>query len=146
MKQLRGFQDSAACRGGFVSIGNFDGVHLGHQTMIRKLVQHARAAKAPAVVFTFDPHPAAILRPGSAPPSLSTAARKAELLDSLGVDFLIAYPTDRPLLSLSAEQFFEEIVVRQLGARGLVEGPNFFLEADAPAMSERSGHCAAEQA
>ena len=127
MKLLRELDDSRACRGGFVSIGNFDGVHLGHQSMVRELVGCARAAGAPAVVFTFDPHPIAILRPAAAPPRLSTVERKAELLERLGVDCMVVYPTGQELLGLLPRQFFEKIVEQQLEARGLVEGPNFFF-------------------
>ncbi len=125
MKLFHGFEDPAAYRGGFVSIGNFDGVHRGHQSMVAALVDQARAADVPAVVLTFDPHPITLLRPAETPPSLSTLQRKVELLTQRGVDCVIAYPTDHALLSLSPEEFFEQIVLAELEARGLVEGPNF---------------------
>lgn len=126
MKVLAGFDDPAAYRGGFVSIGNFDGVHRGHQSMIARLLAHARSDGVQAVVFTFDPHPITILRPDQAPPPLSTLERKLELLAQCGVDCVIAYPTDWKLLQLSPDEFFEQIVRRELAAKGLVEGPNFF--------------------
>ena len=125
MKLLHSFEDPAAYRGGFVSIGNFDGVHRGHQSMVAALVRRARAADAPAVVLTFDPHPITLLRPGETPPSLSTLSRKVELLTECGVDCVIAYPTDHALLNLSPEEFFDRIVRHELETRGLVEGPNF---------------------
>ncbi len=127
MKLLHGFDDPAAYRGGYVAIGNFDGVHRGHQSMITSLVRRARADAVPAVVLTFDPHPINILRPGKAPPSLSTLRRKADLLRSSRVDCMIAYPTDTDLLNLTADQFFQQIVREELDAQGLVEGPNFFF-------------------
>lgn len=130
MQLQHGFQNPTTYRHGFVSIGNFDGVHLGHQSMIAALVQKARSADVPAVVFTFDPHPITLLRPGSAPPPLSTVHRKAQLLEDLGVDCLIVYPTDRALLDLSAREFFNRIVVEEIAAGGLVEGPNFFFGRD----------------
>jgi riboflavin kinase/FMN adenylyltransferase len=125
MKIQRGFEDPSAYRGGFVSIGNFDGVHRGHQKMIGTLVEHARRAHVPAVVLTFDPHPIVLLAPRKAPPALSTSPHKAELLAECGVDCLIEYPTDRALLNLTPQEFLEQIVRSELGARGLVEGPNF---------------------
>ena len=125
MQVQSGFEDGAAYRGGFVSIGNFDGVHLGHQAMVRELVSQAREAGAPAVVLTFDPHPIRLLAPDRAPPLLTTTVRKAELLAACGVDCLIVYPTDRELLSLSPREFFDQILRGQLQARGVVEGPNF---------------------
>lgn len=112
-------------RGGAVAIGNFDGVHVGHARIVETLLAEARRVGGPAVVFTFDPHPVRLLRPEEAPPPLTWTARKAELLARLGVDALVAYPTDEALLRLSAEEFFGRIVVQGLGAWAMVEGPNF---------------------
>ncbi|MGD9856821.1 MAG: bifunctional riboflavin kinase/FAD synthetase [Planctomycetaceae bacterium] len=130
MKLLRGFTDPAAYSGGCVSIGNFDGVHRGHQQMIAALVEQARRDAVPAVVMTFDPHPITLLAPGRVPPRLSTLERKAELLEACEVDVLVAYPTDRHLLSLSPVEFFARVVQGELQARGLVEGPNFCFGKD----------------
>jgi len=116
-----------ALRGGAVAIGNFDGVHLGHAAIVARLVARARQLGGPAVVFTFDPHPVRILRPNEAPPPLTWTDRKAALLGQLGVDAVIAYPTDEALLQLSPEAFFARIVQERLRARGLVEGTNFFF-------------------
>lgn len=127
MQIYHGLDNSALCRHGFVSIGNFDGVHCGHQSMIAALIRNARRHAAPAVVFTFDPHPIALLRPGQSPPPLSTTERKIELLTLCGVDAVIVYPTDQELLQLAPRDFFDRIVLGQLEARGLVEGPNFFF-------------------
>lgn len=110
---------------GAVSIGNFDGVHRGHARIVEQLLHQARGTGGPAVVFTFDPHPVRLLRPDAAPPPLTWTERKAELLEALGVDAMIAYPTDEALLSLSPEDFFESIVRDRLAARAMVEGPNF---------------------
>ncbi len=112
-------------RGGAAAIGNFDGVHLGHAEIARRLIERARSVAGPAVVFTFDPHPVRILRPQEAPPPLTWTDRKAELLGELGVDAMIAYPTDEDLLRLSPDEFFSQIIRDRLGARALVEGPNF---------------------
>ena len=98
--------------------------------MIDTLVGQAHAKKVPAVVFTLDPHPISLLSPGQVPPSLSTLARKAELLGSRGVDVLIAYPTDQALLDLSPEDFFRQVIRGELDAQGLVEGPNFCFGKD----------------
>ena len=127
MKFFRGFDDPSAYSGGYVAIGNFDGVHLGHRSMMARLVGNARSAGVPAVVFTFDPHPIAILRAGAAPPSLTTLDRKLELLDACGADCVIAWRTDAALLSLTPREFFDRIILQELAARGLVEGPNFFF-------------------
>lgn len=112
-------------RRGAVAIGNFDGVHQGHARIVERLKTLARQVAGPAVVFTFDPHPIQILRPELAPPPLMQIERKAELLDKLGVDAVIACPTDRAILNLTAQEFFEEVIIRDLAAQALVEGPNF---------------------
>lgn len=127
MRLLTGLGSIADYRGGCVSIGNFDGVHRGHQAMLAQLRQRADAGRSPAVVVTFDPHPAALLRPDAMPPLITTLSQRAELLAEFGADFVIALPVDHAFLHLSPEQFFREIVQDRLSAKGLVEGPNFFF-------------------
>jgi riboflavin kinase/FMN adenylyltransferase len=116
-----------AARGGAVSIGNFDGVHRGHVAIVERLLERATEVAGPAIVFTFDPHPVRLLRPDQCPPPLTWTERKAELLAGLGVDWIVAYPTDEALLQLSAVDFFDQIVRHKLQAKALVEGPNFFF-------------------
>ena len=114
------------CRGGAVSVGNFDGVHRGHEQLIQQLVAQAAKCGGKAIVFTFDPPPIALLRP-SKPLStpLTDMPRRAKLLGDLGVDLVVAYRTDLQLLNLTAEQFFQQILMDAIGARAIVEGPNF---------------------
>jgi riboflavin kinase/FMN adenylyltransferase len=112
---------------GAVAIGNFDGVHLGHARIVERLLAVAQQVKGPAVVFTFDPHPVQLLRPTQAPPPLTWIERKARLLGELGVDHVIAYPTDEALLLLSPEEFFSRIVRDRLRSKAIVEGPNFYF-------------------
>jgi len=114
-------------RGGAIAIGNFDGVHLGHLRIVRRLLERARELNGPAIVFTFDPHPVRILRPEECPPPLTWTKRKAELLARHGVNKIVAYPTDEQLLGLSAQEFFEKIVRGALDAKAMVEGPNFYF-------------------
>ena len=118
---------SEAARGAAVAVGNFDGVHLGHRRIVERLLQRAKELSGPAIVFTFDPHPVRLLRPAECPPPLMWTERKAELLAALGVDSLVAYPTDRALLELTAGEFFERIIRDALAARAIVEGPNFYF-------------------
>ena len=128
MKLLHSLEpDLDEVRLGAVTIGNFDGVHHGHARILEELRRQADRVEGPAVVFTFSPHPVQILRPQETPTPLSWPTRKAELLAELGVDAMIAYPTDRKLLQLSPESFFTAIIVEQLSAKVLVEGPNFFF-------------------
>ena len=113
-------------RGGAVAIGNFDGVHRGHMQLVGELVAQAQRLAAPAIVFTFDPPPMAVLFPQrTLSPPLTNMERRAELLHKLGVDVVVAYPTDLDLLRLTAEEFFQQVLLDKLGARAIVEGPNF---------------------
>tara|TARA_B100000700_G_scaffold7215_2_gene7645 strand:+ start:15087 stop:16031 length:945 start_codon:yes stop_codon:yes gene_type:complete len=126
MKLFRSLTEiDEALRGGAVTIGNFDGVHRGHARIVNELRALAKKHAGPAIVFTFDPHPVRLLRPELTPPPLTWTSRKAMLLEELGVDATVVYPTDRALLNLTAEEFFQQIILDALGAKALVEGPNF---------------------
>jgi riboflavin kinase/FMN adenylyltransferase len=108
-----------------LTVGNFDGVHRGHAAMLAQLKKLSTQLGLPAVVVTFDPPPLAILAPDRVPPRLTTVEQKVALLRAKGVDDVIVWPASRELLSLTAEQFFKQIVRDQLKCRGIVEGPNF---------------------
>lgn len=108
-----------------VSVGNFDGVHLGHAALASRLRAVAGRLGVPAVALTFDPHPASVLRPETAPVPLTTPARRAELLLVLGLDAVLVQPVDRALLGLSAEAFYRDVLREPLAAAALVEGPDF---------------------
>ncbi|MFM8803555.1 MAG: riboflavin biosynthesis protein RibF [Planctomycetia bacterium] len=114
--------ESPACA---VAVGNFDGVHLGHAAIVRRLCDAARRLGVPAVALSFDPHPAAVVRPEAAPAPLTTPARRATLLLALGVDAVLVQPTDRELVSLSAQDFYADMLRGMLRARGIVEGEDF---------------------
>ena len=130
-------------RRGAVSIGNFDGVHLGHARIIERLLASATLVGGRALVLTMDPHPAQILRPHQVPPALCWTQRKADLLGQLGVDVVIAYPTDENFLELEDREFFDRVLVGQLEARAVVEGSNFFFGRDRMGNVDRlRGFCA----
>jgi riboflavin kinase / FMN adenylyltransferase len=130
-------------RGGAVAIGNFDGVHKGHARILQRLAQRADELKAHSVVFTFEPHPARVLRPEACPPPLTWTERKAELLAEQRIDWMLVYPTDLGLLSLAAYEFFDRVIVDLLAARALVEGPNFFFGKDREGTIDRLAQLAA---
>jgi len=130
VKCIRNITDLNQLSGGAVTIGNFDGVHRGHRRIIERLKSNATKHDGPAIVFTFDPHPVRLLRPEQAPPPLTWTGRKAHLLNDLGVDGLIAYPTSRELLKLTPDEFFQQVIVDKLNAKAMIEGPNFFFGRD----------------
>lgn len=126
MKLIRRLEDFPKdLRGGALTIGNFDGVHQGHRHIIGELCSMADKAGGPAVVFTFDPHPAFLLRPREAPPPLTWIDRKAKLLSELGVDVVLACHTTEELLELSWQNFFDQVIRDTIGAAAIVEGRNF---------------------
>jgi riboflavin kinase/FMN adenylyltransferase len=107
------------------SIGNFDGVHLGHQRILRAVVAEARARDARAVAVTFDPHPEQVLRPHRAPRLLTPMEERVRLLDRTGLDAVVVLPFVEALAHLSPRGFVEQVLVDMLGVRGLHEGGNF---------------------
>jgi riboflavin kinase/FMN adenylyltransferase len=108
-----------------VTIGMFDGVHLGHQAVIRRAVARAAELRLPAVLITFEPHPFAVLRPGSEPAVLTGPGAKAELVEDLGVDALLVLPFTAELSRLEPAAFVDTVLVRRLHAAAVVVGENF---------------------
>src|SRR5512134_2713269 len=105
-----------------VAVGNFDGVHRGHQALVAAAVARARETGGAGVVLTFDPHPARVLRPDAAPVALSTLGQKEELVTALGIDRLVALAFDARLAGLSPAAFVREVLASMLGARHVVVG------------------------
>jgi riboflavin kinase/FMN adenylyltransferase len=103
----------------------YDGVHLGHRQIIRRAVQRARTAGQPSVVMTFDPHPSAVLRPGSYPAVLSPPRFKAALIEALGIDVLCVLPFTVEFSRLGPDEFVHEVLVEGLHASAVVVGENF---------------------
>jgi riboflavin kinase / FMN adenylyltransferase len=113
-----------AC-GGCVTVGNFDGVHRGHAALVAAAKRLATAVGGPAVAVTFDPPPVALLNPPAWKLPLATLPNRVQRLLDGGADHVVILQTDASLLALSAEAFFEDVLLRQLGARAVVEGYNF---------------------
>jgi riboflavin kinase/FMN adenylyltransferase len=108
-----------------VTIGVFDGVHRGHQQIIGRAVERARAGGHSSVVMTFDPHPSEVVRPGSHPPILTTQRTKAALVEQLGVDVFCVVPFTPDFMRLAPDEFVHEVLVSSLHAAGVVVGDNF---------------------
>ena len=108
-----------------VTIGNFDGVHCGHQAVIAAVNERARALKARSVVVTFDPHPSHLLQNKPRTPLLTPLSRKLELLASTGIDLTLVLPFDENLRRLTARQFAEQVLCTGLRTLEIHEGENF---------------------
>lgn len=114
-----------ADRGCAVTIGVFDGVHLGHQAIVRRTVEQAVVRGATPTVVTFDPHPMRVVRPEHAPLLITELEHRIELLGAAGADAVLVLPFDRRRAAQSAEDFVQEVLVDALGARGVVVGDGF---------------------
>ena len=108
-----------------VALGTFDGVHVGHRALIAEVVERARELGVRSSVATFDPMPLEVLRPGDAPPRLSTLEQRAALIAEQGPDELLVVRFDQALAQLAPEQFVEQTLVRAMGASWVVVGENF---------------------
>ncbi|MGH0037800.1 MAG: bifunctional riboflavin kinase/FAD synthetase [Myxococcota bacterium] len=93
-----------------LTIGNFDGLHLGHRTMLKTVIERARALSGRSVVYTFEPHPRKVLYPEKAPRLLTTFDQKQELLEEIGVDVLVAEPFDRDFAQVTPDRFVREYI------------------------------------
>jgi riboflavin kinase / FMN adenylyltransferase len=108
-----------------LSVGNFDGVHRAHASVLGEIVQRARGSGARAVAVTFEPHPARILRPDSGLKLLTPVPEKVRLLEATGIDALLMLPFGRDLSLMTPRQFAEKILKKRLRAREVHEGYNF---------------------
>lgn len=111
--------------GSVVTIGNFDGVHLGHQRLLKRVAELARERRAAPVAVTFDPHPIRVLAPERAPQTLSTLAGRARLIEAQGIELLLVMPFTRELAHFSPDAFVRKILVESLRAVCVCVGPNF---------------------
>jgi riboflavin kinase / FMN adenylyltransferase len=108
-----------------VTIGNFDGLHLGHQAMLARLQEVARARGLPSCVLSFEPHPREFFTPEQAPARLSSLREKVECLQRLGIDRLHVFRFDRAFSALTAEAFIEQVLGTTLQARYVLVGDDF---------------------
>ncbi len=117
-----------------VTIGNFDGLHVGHQKIIQLAIEKAKERKGSCIVYTFRPHPQVALKPGTPLALLLTYDEKLEFLSALGVDVTIEEPFNREFSTLEPERFFYEVILRRLKAEVIVVGYDFAFG------RERHGH------
>jgi len=118
---------SASLTGGpyVVTIGNFDGVHLGHQALVSAAVERAAAIGASTCAYTFDPHPRTLLQPDCAPPQIQTVDYRSSLLVELGIDVVVVETFTLPFSKRSAEWFAREVIEKRLNAVELVVGYDY---------------------
>ncbi|MBO8137045.1 MAG: bifunctional riboflavin kinase/FAD synthetase [Desulfotomaculum sp.] len=108
-----------------VGLGNFDGVHVGHQKLTKKVVSEARKIAGTAVIFTFNPHPLSVLDPQNDPPKLLTQQSKEELMGRLGIDVVLSIPFDIEFAKITPKEFIEKVLYQEMAVREVVVGYNF---------------------
>jgi len=116
---------AAGGRGSVLAIGNFDGIHLGHQTILQEAINRAAKSAAVATALTFEPAPLKVLRPEAAPKRLSTNEQRLEWFRAVGVEAAVVMPFTLELSKLSPQEFVKKILVNELQVRALLIGENF---------------------
>lgn len=122
MNIYRGFSNYSPVKNAIVTTGTFDGVHVGHKTIIKRLKGIARKYNGESVLITFYPHPRLVLQKNSGLKLLSTIEERIELLEECGIDHLIIIPFDKAFAKLSSTQFVEDVLVKMVGTKRLVIG------------------------
>jgi phosphoribosyl 1,2-cyclic phosphate phosphodiesterase len=112
-------------RGSVVAVGTFDGIHLGHQQVLKFAIARAKESGAVATALTFEPPPVKVLRPELAPLRISTNQQRMDWFGAVGMEAAVVLPFTKDLAALTPEEFVEQILVRQLGVRSVVVGENF---------------------
>ena len=108
-----------------ITIGNFDGVHLGHQSLFHEVIELSDRLKGTSVAMTFDPHPLRVLKSNSHPPLITLNEQKIELIEKTGIDVLICIPFTREFGSISAYEFVHDILVGTIGMKAVIVGKDY---------------------
>ncbi len=126
MRKINHYTDlDASLRGAVIALGNFDGIHRGHQMVIQKAAQIAKDMGVPVAVACFHPHPSRFFNPDAPPFRLMSTRMRAGILQSMGVDFLYEIPFDKKLTQMDDASFVEQALYKGLGAKHVVVGEDF---------------------
>jgi riboflavin kinase/FMN adenylyltransferase len=126
MEVINGIEEiSRSFRNPVLTIGNFDGVHLGHVGLFDRVKDLARALGGESLVMTFNPHPIKVLFPGNGPPLITLHEHKVQLIEAAGIDVLIVVQFTIPFAQMTADDFVAEILHKKIGARAVVVGPDY---------------------
>jgi riboflavin kinase/FMN adenylyltransferase len=108
-----------------VTIGNFDGVHIGHQALFYEVIEKANAIDGTSVAITFEPHPLRVLKRSASPPLITIFEQKVELIERSGMDVLVSIPFTLDFAAISAQRFVEDLLVRRIGTKAIVVGEDY---------------------
>ncbi|MBL7178915.1 MAG: bifunctional riboflavin kinase/FAD synthetase [Desulfobacterales bacterium] len=108
-----------------ITIGNFDGVHIGHQALFHQVIEKAGTLGGTSIVMTFDPHPMRVLKPNGHPPLITLYEQKIELIERSGIDVIICVPFTLKFAAISAKEFVGDILVKRIGMKAIVVGKDY---------------------
>jgi riboflavin kinase/FMN adenylyltransferase len=108
-----------------ITIGNFDGVHLGHQALFHNLIEKAIALNGTSIAMTFEPHPIRVLKKNNHPPLITLYEQKVELIEKAGLDVLICIPFTQEFAAIPAKKFVEDILVKRIGIKAIAVGEDY---------------------
>ncbi len=108
-----------------ITIGNFDGVHIGHQALFHEVIEMAQNIDGTSIAMTFDPHPLRVLKQNGHPPLITLYEQKVELIGRTHIDALICIPFTREFAALSAEEFVRDVLVGKIGMKAIVVGEDY---------------------
>ena len=116
---------TAPFKGGVITIGNFDGVHIGHQALFYEVIERAHVIDGTSIAMTFEPHPLRVLKKNHTPPLITLLEQKVELIERSGVDVLICVPFTLEFAAITAVSFVEDLLVRKIGMKAIVLGEDY---------------------
>ena len=108
-----------------ITIGNFDGVHIGHQALFHEVIERADAIDGTSIAMTFEPHPIRVLKKNNHPPLITLYEQKTELIERAGIDVLICIPFTLEFASLPAEAFIKDLLVAKIGMQAIIVGEDY---------------------
>ena len=116
---------TAPFKSGVITIGNFDGVHIGHQALFYEVIERAHVIDGTSIAMTFEPHPLRVLKKNHTPPLITLLEQKVELIERSGVDVLICVPFTLEFAAITALSFVEDLLVRKIGMKAIVLGEDY---------------------
>ncbi|MGD9134852.1 MAG: adenylyltransferase/cytidyltransferase family protein, partial [Desulfobacterales bacterium] len=108
-----------------ITIGNFDGVHIGHQALFHEVIEKADIIDGTSIAMTFDPHPIRVLQKNNNPPLITLHEQKIELIERAGIEVLICIPFTEQFASMSAEDFIKGLLINKIGMKAIVVGKDY---------------------
>jgi riboflavin kinase/FMN adenylyltransferase len=131
MKIVKGLEEiQQPFKNAVITIGNFDGVHIGHQALLHAVTEKAAAIEGTSIVMTFDPHPITLLQPDNQPPLITLNEQKSELISRTGIDILICVPFTKSFSKIGAHEFVHHLLIQRIGMKAIVVGKDYTFGRD----------------